>query len=216
LDKFPGGKAMRALWLILLAGVSLAGAKPAAEKAVNLSGAWIIDSDQSESKHTSPEIPKINIGGGRDISRGSIEYPESPNGYDGNDSPAESPARQMGDLTLMIVQTDGELQVIRKFTAYGKEWTVPQTFALDGSQCINLASDGRGGFMSRTRWQNNKLINSGTETRTVWDERIEISLTEEYAISKNEKKLTIKTMSITPRGVTMLKQVFNKLEKSKS
>jgi hypothetical protein len=207
---------MRTLWLILIAGMSLAGATPAVEKAVNLSGDWIIDPDQSESKHTSPEIPKINIGGGRDISRGGIEYPDSPNGNDGNDSPEESPARQMGDLTLMIVQTEGELRVTRKFTTYGKEWTVPQTFALDGSQCINPASDGRGGFMSRTRWQNNKLINSGTETRTIRDERTEISLTEEYAISKNGKKLTIKTMSITPRGVTMLKQVFNKLGKSKS
>lgn len=207
---------MRTLWLIIIAGVSLAGAKPAAEKAVNLSGVWIIDPDQSESKHTSPEPPKINISGGRDVSRGSVGYPDNPNGSGRNGPPEESPARQLGDLTLMIVQTDGELQVTRKFTAYGKEWTVPQTFALDGSQCINVASDGRGGFTSRTRWQNNKLINSGTETRTIRDERTEISLTEEYAISKNGKKLTIKTMSITPRGVTTLKQVFNKPGKSKS
>jgi hypothetical protein len=207
---------MRALWLIIIAGVSLAGAKPAAEKAVNLSGTWIIDPDQSESKRTSAELPKINIIGGRDIPRGNIEYPDNPNGDGGNDFPEESPARQLGDLTLMIIQTEGELQVTRKFTTYGKEWTVPQTFALDGSQCINLAWDGRGGFTSRTRWQNNKLINSGTENRTIRDERTEISLTEEYAISKNGKKLTVKTMSITPRGVTTLKQVFNKLVKSKS
>jgi hypothetical protein len=207
---------MRNLWLIIIAGVSLAGAKPAAEKVVSLSGAWIIDPDQSESKHTSSEIPKISVSGSRDISRGSIEYPDSPSGYDGNGSPEESPARQMRDLTLLIVEADGELQVTRKFTAYGKERTVPQKFALDGSQCINLASDGRGGFISRTRWQNNTLVNSGTQTTTIQDQRTEISLTEEYAISKNGKKLTLKTMSITPRGVTMVKQVFNKLGKSKS
>ena len=64
--------------------------------------------------------------------------------------------------------------------------------------------------------KDDKLINSGTRTIATRQQRIEISVTEEYSISKDGKKLTIKTRSITPRGVTMVKQVFNKRGTPKS
>jgi hypothetical protein len=67
-----------------------------------------------------------------------------------------------------------------------------------------------GEFVSRTNWKNGKLIISGTQTITQGGQSIEISVTEEYSISKDGKKLTIKTTSITGEGITTLKQAFNK------
>ncbi len=78
----------------------------------------------------------------------------------------------------------------------------------DQLQCLNLASDGRGEIESRTYRQGKRLMNSGTETITVRDPRTEISMKEEYSISKDGKKLSIKTTRTTPHGVIMLKQVF--------
>jgi hypothetical protein len=124
-------------------------------------------------------------------------------------------AAQVENLILRIVQTANEIRVMRQFTADGREQEVTQKFALDGSQCINLASDGRGDFVSRTAWEKGKLINSGTETITAERQRIEVYIKEEYSISKNGEKLTIKTMRTTPRGIVKLKQVFDRADKFK-
>jgi len=177
----------------------------AGEEIVNLSGTWILDPSHSKMEHTPPGTHKlkISIGGG---------YPGSPDENDGNNFPEEPPGGRIENLTLLIVQTNSEVQTMRQFTIDGLQQAVPQKFALDGSQCINLASDGRGEFVSRTAWKNDKLINSGAQTITMPGQRIEISLKEEYSISKNGKRLTIQTMSATPRGVTTQKQVFNKRE----
>ncbi len=190
---------------------------PAAEKEASLSGTWVLDVAHSKSSHTDPGIRKINVISTRGgVTLGGGEDPNGGNNDDGNVTPGESPAGgYIENLTLLIVQTDRELQVTRRFISAGQERTIPQKFALDGSQCLNLASDGRGEFESRTNWQGGKLINSGTETITIREPRAEISLKEEYSISKNGEKLTIKTTSTTPRGVTTLKQVFNKSQKPK-
>jgi len=207
---------MRNLLLVIIAGVSLTGVMSATEKAINLSGTWVLDPARSESKHTHPGMRIItantNIGG---ISSGSGDDPDGRDPDDGNGPLDASPGGLMENLTLLIVQTDAELQVTRKLTINGEERTVPQRFALDGSQCLNLASNGQGEFASRTSWQNNKLINSGTETTTIRGQRTEISAKEEYSISKNGNKLTIKTISASARGVTTLKQVFVKPGKVK-
>jgi hypothetical protein len=122
----------------------------------------------------------------------------------------------MQDLTLLIVQTENEVQATRNFTVNGKEQAIAQTFALDGSQSSNPASNGRGEFVSRSTWKNDKLINLGTQTTTLRDQTYDITVKEEYSISKDGRTLTIKTSRTTPRGGTSSKQVFNKREPSPS
>jgi hypothetical protein len=196
---------MRNFWLIILAGAGLVGVLPAAEQAVDLSGTWILDPDRSQTNLTSPEIRKIAIStGGQSPDSNSVEAP-----------PKMPPDDLPKNLTMRIVQTDGEVQIVRQFTIDGEQQTVVQKFALDGSQCINLSSDGRGDFVSRTNWEKKKLVHSGAQTIIVREGRNQIYVKEEYSISKDGKKLTIKTQSSTSRGLVKLKQVFLKEEKPK-
>ena len=193
--------AMKHPWLIVIGGASLAGAAMASEKVVNFSGTWVLDPAHSELVSKSADIRKLDVATNRGYSVG---------GNEGGIPHEELSMHPTEILTLSILQTDGEMQTMRKFTREGQAQAVAQKFALDGSQCLNVASDGMGEFVSRTNWKNGKLIISGTQTITQQRQSIEISVTEEYSISKDGKKLTIKTTSITGEGITALKQVFNK------
>jgi hypothetical protein len=198
--------AMRNFWLILIAGTSLAGIATAAEKKASFSGVWFLDPAHSDLSHTPPGMRNIRM------TAGNVSA-DDPDQNDGDVSLLELPEARMQNLTLQIVQTDGELQTLRQFTIDGEKQAVAQKFLLDGGQCINVASNGQGEFVSRTTWKNDKLIHSGTQTiSTGWEvgQGAEISVKEEYSISKDGEKLTIKTSSVTPRGVTNLKQVFHK------
>jgi hypothetical protein len=193
--------AMKHPWLIVIAGVSLAGAAMASEMVVNFSGTWVLDPAHSELVNKRADIRKLDVTTNRGYSVG---------GNEGSSRPEELSMHPAEILTLSILQTDSEMQTMRQFTTEGQAQAVAQKFALDGSQCLNVASDGMGEFVSRTNWKNGKLIISGTQTITQGGQSIEISVTEEYSISKDGKKLTIKTTSITGEGITTLKQAFNK------
>lgn len=199
---------MRSFWLIIITAASLACIAPAAEKVANLSGVWTLDAAQSQLWNTSLSPRKIKITTGN-------EYPESRGENNSDAFLIELPEARMENLTLLITHTDDELQTIRKFTIEGEEKAVVQKFLLDGSQCINVASNGQGEFVSRTNWKKNKLINSGTQTLAMGFQRTEIPVEEEYSISKDGKKLTIKTTSFTSQGVAHLRQVFKKGRESK-
>ena len=191
---------MKLHWLIAMAGVIWAGAAMASEKVVDLSGAWVLDLAHSEIVNKRPDIRKVDATTSRGYRVGGNE----------GGSSTEEFMHPTETVRLSIQQTEGEVQTMRQFTRAGQAQAVTQKFALDGSQCLNVASDGLGEFVSRTNWKNEKMINSGTQTITVGSRRTEISVTEEYAISKDGKKLTIKTTSINPEGITKLKQLFNR------
>jgi hypothetical protein len=142
----------------------------------------------------------------------SVGYPRGRDGGEDGGTRTEMPADSIKNLTLQIVQTKNEVQTTRHFTVNGEEKAIVQKFALDGSQDINPASNGRGEFVSRSTWKKDKLINSGTETISIKDKSYEMSLNEEYSLSKDGKTLTIKTTRISPRGETKIKQVFQKQE----
>ncbi len=199
---------MRNLFLIVLIGASLTGVLTAEDKAVDLSGIWILDPDKSQVDQTTPALRKIRITGGV-VTSGDSDANE-------NNPPSTGQIiAQAYDLKIEIVQTATEVRIMRRFTAAGEERAIAQKFALDGSQCFNPASDGRGDFVSRSEWKKGKLINSGTGTMTIDGPRIEIYINEEFSISKNGKKLTIKTMHTTPQGITKLKQEFFRGDESK-
>jgi len=193
-----------------MAGLILTVVAPAPGKAVNLSGTWVFDPAHSSLSFTSEEPRKITV----DTSgiKGGGIYPESPDGQNSGGSSEASPGGRFEKATLLINQIDNELQITRQMTIDGKAQTVVQKFMLDGSQCLNVASDGRGEFASRSDWKNGSLINAGTQTITDRGQRTEISILEEYSISKDRTKLTVKTKSVTPRGVTTQHQVFRKME----
>jgi hypothetical protein len=85
---------------------------------------------------------------------------------------------------------------------------VTQEFTFDGGRCLNVASDGRGEFASRSEWKKGKLLNSGTQTIADGAAREEHNVREEFSLSRNRKTLTVKTLIATPRGLVKLKQVF--------
>jgi len=199
---------MRNIWFIIIAAVSLAGIVPATQKAADLSGTWAIDPAHSKLWHTRQGLPKPKMTIGNSL-------PDNRDANDGDSFLYELPEARIQNLTLQIRQTDGEVQTMRQFTIDGEEKSVAQKFLLDGSQCINVASNGQGEFVSRSRWNDNKLINSGAQTTIIGDRSAEMSVEEEYSISKDGTKLTIETSIVTPRGVTRLKHVFKKERETK-
>lgn len=196
-------KPMRNAVLIMGLAAMLAGMMSAEERAVDLSGTWILDPDRSQIHHTTPYLRKLRI------TENGPPYP-TPNEDTKRESSALFSVEGMEDLVLKIVQTDAELKIERTFVAHGGQRTVVQKLALDGSQCINPSPDGQGGFISRASWRNGKLLNSGEATIEIMDQRTEINVTEEYSISGNGRKLTIKTLSAAPHGVSTFKLVFHK------
>jgi len=134
----------------------------------------------------------------------------------GGDGGAGMPQEQMEDLRLQVVQNDTEVETTRTFTVNGEDRTVKQKFALDGSENDNPAANGRGQFVSRSTWKNNRLVNSGTQTSSARGEDYETQaqVKEEYSLSKDRKTLTIKTTSMTSRGEMISRQVFNRQETS--
>jgi len=192
---------MKNIFLFVFIGASLTGILPAEQKAAGLSGFWVLDPDKSQVDRTTSALPKIRITGG-------VVSPTDSDATRDEAPPIGHSLGQTHDLTLKIVHTAAEVEVLRRFTAAGRERSIAQRFALDGSQCFNPASDGRGDFTSRSEWKKGKLINSGAGTIVADGPRIEIYIQEEFSLSKNGKKLTIKTMHTTPQGITKLKQEF--------
>ena len=197
---------MRYLWPIIIIGAILAGIMPAAEKVVDLSGTWILDPAKNQTNQTTPSIRKIRI------SRGRVT-PRIPDENDSVDSSVES-ALGKRERSYSANRPD-RWRSADPAPIHNRQRTEDGSSEIRaGWQPVHkLASDGRGEFVSRTSWKKGKLINSGTQTITIQGPRTEIYVNEEYSISKNREKLTIKTMSTTPEGVTTLKQVFHKREK---
>jgi hypothetical protein len=194
---------VRSFWLIVLAGTILTGIAAAADEVVNMSGTWVLDPARSTVKRTSPEIPKPNVSIIRGNTGSTFETGSK-------NAPSEPQEDRIDNLTLAIVQTDGEVQITRRFRLGGQDRTIIQKFALDGSQCFNLSSDGLGQLVSRTHWNKGKLIHTGIETLMERQEENEISVKEEYSISKDGKQLAIISMSVTSQGTTTLKQNFHR------
>jgi hypothetical protein len=176
----------------------------AAEKAVHFNGIWVLDPTNVNVHQTSPEIRPLSI--------------ESSGGVSISDTDSHTPQVSLGNYvrelmkltSLQIEQTDTEIRMTRRFSGNGPGRTIIQKFKLDGSQCLNVSSNGQGEFQSRSNWKNNKFITFGSQI--IYDEtfRIESYVKEEYSMSKNGKKLTIKTIATGPNGVITIKQVFHR------
>ena len=114
------------------------------------------------------------------------------------------------DITLVITQTDNQLNVTRKVNFNGQDRSTEQKFSLDGSENTNPAMMGRGELKSKSKWKKDKLVTEGTQQVTTPNGDFEIGVIEELSLSEDGKVLTIKTTRSTPQGENTSKQVFNK------
>ena len=182
----------------------------AADPVADFSGNWKLDPKSTKVDLAGPENGKLNL-----QTSGPVTVRES-----GDLAPpilpASPPLGRIANLRLHIVHAGNEVQIERHFILDGEERSVLQKFSTDGSQCLNLSSDGTGEFVSRSSWKKNKLIHSGIQTLRMQHETVEAHVTEEYSISKNGEKLTFKTMSTMPQGSIKLKQEFRKQENGNS
>jgi len=202
---------MRTFLLIITLGIRLMYSSPAAEQIVDFTGTWLLDPEHSTMDISGPSDGKLkfNTSGGAVSVRDAGDPPPAV-------FPAVPPLAHLTLLTLQIVQTEDEVETKRKFMLEGKERTILQKFATDGSRCFNLSSDGTSEFVSRSSWKKDKLTHAGIQSIAVHLQRTEAHVTEEYSLSKNGKKLTIKTMLSTPQGVLKFKQEFIRQKKEDS
>jgi len=114
------------------------------------------------------------------------------------------------DLTLVIEQSADAVKVTRTFTADGGERRVVQTFPTDGSAATNPSASGRGQLRSSTSWKKGKLVNAGRED--TWSTNRSTAVKEELSLSKNGRRLVVKTIRTTPRREFTTKHVFNRSE----
>jgi hypothetical protein len=184
-----------AVWVL---SAALATAASAGEKRSDFGGTWVLVPEKSEMEQVRPGLRNIRVTGGPVTTTGSAPEP----------LPDPSPAGFITDLRLEITQAEDRIRVVRRFTLEGRMDLVTQEFTFDGGRCLNVASDGRGEFASRSEWKKGKLLNSGTQTIADGAAREEHNVREEFSLSRNRKTLTVKTLIATPRGLVKLKQVF--------
>jgi hypothetical protein len=112
--------------------------------------------------------------------------------------------------TLVIEQNETELKVTRKSSTGDEEQDRTQVYSLTGETKSNPAPMGRGEMKTRSVWNKEKLVNTGTQTiQTPGGER-EITLKEEYSLSKDGRELTVKNTRNTPMGEMTSKLVYKK------
>jgi len=153
---------------------------------VNLSGSWVLDKDKSDA-------PRFGPGGG---------------GAGGGGGQGGPP-----DITLVIRQTDNDLQITRKFSRRGQERSVEQKFTLDGQENTNTAGMGRAGsgeLKSKSKWNKDRLVIEGTQKINSPRGEFDVQVKEEFSLSADGKILTVQTTRDTPTGENTIKQVFNK------
>ena len=114
------------------------------------------------------------------------------------------------DITLVVKQTDSELQIVRKTSRAGQERETEQRFTLDGKENTNPAGMGRGELKSKTKIDKDKIVTEGTQKLQTQRGDFDLEIKEVYSLSSDGKVLTIQTTRNTPMGENTSKQVFNK------
>ncbi len=116
----------------------------------------------------------------------------APKAYPGMPGPARE-----DEVKLEVIQTEGELQVIRK----AGNRNIELKYLLDGTENINPSTDRYPGQVrSRVRWSGDKLIIEGTQLVNTPYQEFKIGVTEEWTLSRNGRTLTVVTTWATPQG----------------
>jgi hypothetical protein len=175
--------------LSLFAATLLAAAAldPAWGQARGFAGTWVLDAAKSDS------LPQ-----GKGQGRGQGK---------GRRNQANAQGAQAG-LTLVVDQTDTELNVARKMGGRGR--TREQKYKLDGSETSVATSNGRGEIKAKAHLQGEALVIEGTQKVTNKRGEMDVKLREEWSLSDDGKTLTIKNTRTGRRRDQTTKQVFTK------
>ena len=168
--------------LTCLAVLSFALIGYAADAAVNFSGEWILDNENSDpSPKTIPNLgaPEGGRGGGGGFGGG---------GFGGGFPGAKMPSGPA--IPMVIQQTATEIKITT--TTFGKP--VVETYSLDGKQVVEIAppppnSKEQGKKKTKVSLKKNTLTIQQTTSYT----QSETSSKKEYSLSQDGQTLTVKT-----------------------
>jgi hypothetical protein len=179
----------------------------AVETKIDLSGTWTRDPERSDS---APQMSPGGAGGGFPGGRGGGRFPGGSRGGEGRSGSLGGNQA----TTLVIQQSDREVEITRRFVGLEGDSEVTQKLPLDGSTATNPAPGGRGGeFKSVATWEKDKLVNIGAQTMSSQKGSLDIVIKEEFSLADKGQSLVVKTTRTTPRGEMSSKQIY-KREKS--
>jgi hypothetical protein len=111
-----------------------------------------------------------------------------------------------GGGDMVIQQTDKEI-VITSQTQAGE---MKVTYALDGRESRNAGLGGRGEQVTKSRWEGDKLVTTGSGVFSSPRGEINIQTKETRWLSADGKVMTVEATRTTPMGEMTTKMVYNK------
>ncbi|HEY7546068.1 MAG TPA: hypothetical protein VID27_14345 [Blastocatellia bacterium] len=124
-----------------------------------------------------------------------------------------SPAAN-AEITLVITHKEPELKIVRKINLNGNASTQEFTYYSDGRGETNPAAFGNGEVKSKTKWDKMKLESKSSSSYQMrgGGDVFHTDTAERRELSQDGKTLTI-TISISgPRGIQIIKTVYNRSE----
>lgn len=152
----------------------------------NFTGTWVRDKAKSD---------PMGMGG-----------PGGRGGPGGPGGPPQGGAPAADMETIMKVNQQGNTLAV---TTVRGDRTSEMKYTLDGKENSNASQ--RGVFVSKTRWNSNKLVIEGTRKFSGANGEMQINSREEWSLSADGKALTVvATTTGSPMGDRTQKQVYNK------
>ena len=132
-----------------------------------------------------------------------------------NLGPFERMPAANAEITLIITHKEPELKIVRKVNLNGNAGSQEFIYYSDGRGETNPAFLGNGEVKSKTKWDKVKLESKSSasyQTRGVGGDVFHTDISERRELSQDGKTLTV-TISISgPRGVQVVKMVYNRAE----
>ena len=118
------------------------------------------------------------------------------------------------ELTLIITQSQEELEIIHRYTYEYEDKHIIQAFSLDGSQDYNVMRSGRGKYLSETTVEKDKIINQGRHEISAPTGDRATPLKEEYSLSDNGETLILRANRSMPEREISATMVFRRVTES--
>ena len=214
----------RIFWILTVTMVFSILPASAVEQGINISGTWILDREESvinsasglmEREDFARRAPQeIGIPGRKSSPEAIPGDRPGPGTISGKRPEGNFPGRsnwQDLELTLIITQSQEELEIIHRYTYEYEDKHITQAFSLDGGQDYNVMRSGPGKYLSETTVEKDRIINQGMhEVSTHTGDRAAI-LREEYSLSDKGETLILRANHSTPKGEISSTMVFHRV-----
>ncbi len=195
---------------LLASLLSIAAIGTAADKSVDLSGRWTLDSAEESFIAQTPPGDGAMTGSmpGKGSGRrggGADTFPGAEGSWP---TPRKSTTSQ--DLILTIVQSASEITLERQWTQNGQPQSAKESFTLDGRENVNRDGAGNVEVRSKTRWRKNGLIIDGVQQISAGKRPMQVRVRQELSLSKDGRQLIVTTSTESTRGQLVNRQVFKK------